>query len=209
LSSAASDLGFGAATFSKDTLYLGDTLFISTHLVNYDSVAYNDTISFSLKINGVINVNPNIFPNPFLIQPINIPSHDSIPANFLVVITPAYFQVGPDILVVWPIASDGSPTRDTLIKSIFVLDPSAVGISNEKIEQFRVFCFDNSGIIQSSDPEIHLNRVRIFNISGQAVSDLALSHNNKIPFSDCPDGMYFAEVTFNSTQKRIVKFIKI
>lgn len=72
----------------------------------------------------------------------------------------------------------------------------------------KAFYLDENIFIQSDDPQISLNRVRIFNLSGQEIFDSPLSHNNLIPFNNQPNGFYFAEVTFNATEKRILKIAK-
>ena len=75
-------------------------------------------------------------------------------------------------------------------------------------KRLKAFYFDRSIFIQSYDAEIMLNRVRIFNLSGQEILEAPLTDRNSIPFNDKPNGIYFAEVTFNSTERRILKIVK-
>src|SRR5687767_5688914 len=96
----ASNIGWGPFTNSTNTLDYGDSLIISTSLINYDTLDFNDTVRFSFKLNDTINVNPLIFKTSF-INPLHIAAGGSIPGTITVIITPAYFLVGPDILVVW------------------------------------------------------------------------------------------------------------
>jgi len=205
---SASNLGWGTTTFSKDTLFLGDTLFITSFLKNYDPQPFNDTVEFSLKINGILNVNPLIFPNPFPSQPINIAGNDSLPTNLRIIITQAYFLVGPDILVVWPRANDGSPAHDSIIKTIIVLDPRLVGLKDETDQNLRAFYHDEKIFIQPEDPGIIFNRVRIFNLSGQVIINEPFSGSSHIPFNNQPNGIYYTEVTFNNSEKRILKVVR-
>ncbi|MES2620251.1 MAG: T9SS type A sorting domain-containing protein [Bacteroidota bacterium] len=208
LAYSASNLGWGTTTFSKDTLFLGDTLFITSFLKNYDPQAFNDSVQFSLKINGILNVNPLIFPNPFPNQPLNIAGNDSLPANLSIIITQAWFLVGPDILVVWPRANDGSRAHDSIIKTIVVLDPRSVGLKDETGERLRVFYRDEMILLEPENPEIIFNRVRIFNLSGQEIKNEAFNGGFPIPFDSPPKGVYYVEVTFNLNEKRILKIAK-
>jgi hypothetical protein len=204
---AAGNLGWGATTFSKDTLFLGDTLFITTSLKNYDTQTYNDSVGFALTINSVLNVNQNIFPNPYPVQPISIPIGDSLPASLIIVITPAYFLVGPDILVVWPKAKGGAQAHDSIVKTIIVLDPT-LGIDKQQKNLPSVLYRDNTLFLSSEDPATQLNRVRIFNLLGEELIDAPLNDKNSIPFSKEPNGIYLAEVYYNAREKRVFKVIK-
>lgn len=180
---------------------MGDTLFINTYVKNYDSNPYFDSLSFAIKINGVLNVNQNIFPNPFLGNNVNIPVGDSVPASLFVVITPAYFAVGPDILVVWPKADNGATAHDTLVKTIIVVD--ALDIQDEGVERLRLFY--EQGQLHLNLPEgIELNRVRIFNQEGMLLGEQ--KDTGPVPFSGYPGGIYLADVVYNQNKRQTIRF---
>ncbi|MBS1611279.1 MAG: T9SS type A sorting domain-containing protein [Bacteroidetes bacterium] len=205
---AASSLGFGATTYSQDTLNLGDTLRINTYLKNYDTATYASTLGFRLKINGILNVNQNIFPNPLQGQQLNLAPGDSLALNMIVVITPAYFVVGPDILVVWPYPTDGGIAHDSLIKQIIVRDygtsitePNLDGAINAWL-QYDQF------IINTDAALIELNRVSFYNLYGEMVDDVPANNNTQIPIGHLPRGIYIAEITYNGNQRKLVKISK-
>src|SRR5580704_674840 len=77
-SMAGSGLGFGAYPLSKDTLQFGDTLYIRVSITNTDITAYNAIIAFGLKINGIQNVDRDMFPNPLFDSLVSIPGGDSV-----------------------------------------------------------------------------------------------------------------------------------
>jgi hypothetical protein len=122
----ASDLGIGATTFSQDTLQYGNTLIINTYVVNYDAVAYSGIIDITYELNGEENIDEKIFPDPLAGQLLTIPAHDSLPVLIHIIISPAYFLPGPDILVVWPICPDGGNPHNMLRDTIYVEDPTAI-----------------------------------------------------------------------------------
>lgn len=208
LLNAASNLGWGATSFSKDTFLYGETLSITTFLKNYSSQTFNDTVRLALKINGILNVNSLIFQNTLPSPPINIAGGDSVPATLSLIITPAYYLVGPDILVIWPKANDGSFAHDSIIDTIIVVDHLATAIDDKADKKLKAFYLNETVFIVNEDAEINLNRVRIFDLFGQEISDSPLNGNNSIPFNSQPHGIYFVEVTFNSTERKVLKIAK-
>lgn len=205
---SASNLGFGATSFSQDTLNIGDTLHIFTSVKNYDAAAYNSTLSFKLKINGVLNANPNLFPNPVAGQQLNLAAGDSLDVEMIVVITPAYFLVGPDILVVWPYPTDGSLAHDSIIKQIYVQD-YGTGINDDDKGVFIRSWFANGEYhIYNDGINIDFNRVSFYDMLGQQVLDAPISGNASVPFSSFPNGTYIAVITYNGKQRKLVKFNK-
>ncbi len=206
LAQGQSSLGFGATTFSKDTLFLGDTLFINTYLKNNDVSPYTDTVAFKLKINGILNVNQNIFPNPLLNQGLNLAAGDSLPITLIAVITPAYYLVGPDILVVWPVANTGGLAHDSIIKQIIVVDHT--GLDELTDPHLRLYYRQNLLNIEQNDGYVNLNRVRIFDLQGRELINRQLAGDTNLPFENYPAGFYLAEITYNGTARRIYRFCK-
>lgn len=204
----ASSIGFGATTYSQDTLRIGDTLRIYTYIKNYDTNAYNSTLSFKLKINGIQNVNPNLFPNPVQGQQLNLAPGDSLAATMIVVITPSYFLVGPDILVVWPYPTDGDIAHDSLIKQIYVLDYGTGINDGDKGEFIRTWLQNGDFHIYTDGIDIDVNHVSFYNLYGEQVMNSPASNNTSIPFGNLPSGLYIAEIVYNGNQKKLVKFSK-
>lgn len=203
---AQSSLGFGATTFSKDTLFLGDTLFIHTYLKNNDTNAYTDTVAFKLKINGILNINQNIFPNPLNNQGINLPAGDSLSITLIAVITPAYYLIGPDILVVWPVANTGGLAHDSIIKQIIVVENT--GLNDGPDARLRIFCTQNQLNIESTDDNLGLNHVRIFDVQGRELVNREIAGSTSIPFRDYPTGLYLIEVTGPNNQRQVYRIYK-
>lgn len=204
---AAIDIGLGTTVFSKDTLPYGDTLHISTFIKNYDTNTFTDSVKFGLKINGIQNVNQNIFPNPIQGQQLNIAAGDSFPVSLIVVITPAYFQVGPDILVVWPIVAGGSPSRDTLVKPIQVVIPTDINEPTGE-NNIKSYWLNNRLFINTDNPSVILEKVNIYNLGGQKIEEEPLGQSNSVPFNTQPVGVYIAEVYYNGNLRKVLKFVK-
>jgi len=205
---AESQLGFGAATLNKDTLNIGDTLLITSYVHNFDTVAYNDYISFGLKINGVQNVNQVLFPNPYYDQIININPGDSIIAKMKIVITSAYFDIGPDILVVWPIAQDGSPPVVSIDTQI-VVQPMGVGLKDlNAAPRLKAFYAHKFIYLQVENAAVIFNHVTVYDVAGNAILNEVTDGSKPIPFSLEASGIYFVAVNFNEGETRVYTIVK-
>ena len=207
LSGYGSQLGFGHAVFNKDTLHIGDTLRITSYVHNFDTTGYNDYISFGLKINGVQNVNQVLFPNPYYDQIVNINPGDSIIANMTIIITSAYFELGPDILVVWPIAPDGSLPVLSIDSSIFVEKP--VGINDlANTPQLKVYYADKFIRIQAEQAQITLIQVCVYDLNGREVLHETTDGRQPIPFNSQANGIYLVTVRFYNGQQALYRVVK-
>jgi hypothetical protein len=202
---AGSNLGLGVTTLSKDTLYYGDTLYINTYLVNHDLVDYNDNIGFGIKINDIVNVNRSLFPNPYTNLGITIPAGDSIPLQLSVLITPAYLEVGPDILVVWPMAGDGSAAYNNLSKQIVVLEPLGINDGGNG-GPVHVFYINERVFIRNMEPENGINRVRIYDLEGRLLTE-QVPDSGSVPFDHQQRGIYLIEVLCTDGTRRVAKLM--
>jgi len=214
---AQSKLGFSAFTLNKDSLYVGNTLLINAWLHNYDTVAYNDLLSVGLKINGIENVNQVMFPNPFYDEVVNILPGDSRPVPMTITITPAYFDIGPDILVVWPIARDLSPPFQSIDTTIYVLNtpvdtvPIDTPLGFKPIEynpHLKAYYLNDNIYLKAEDAGIAFNRVSIFDLTGKEIISQSTDGTKPVPFNVEADGIYFVKVYFNEGESAIYKIAK-
>lgn len=195
-------IDFGHITLSRDTLRFGDTLNVSLSIINYDSSDFNGLIDFGISINGIQNLSRNILPNPLYDSLVIIPHGDSISTLIHIIITPAYFEAGPDIFVVWPIITNNDAFSQ-LPHQIYVLDPTEIipipGSGDLKIIQ-------SNGIVSlKNEGQNVLKRVRLFNISGQLVYDRSYQNNMAIDIGRFGSGLYFMEVQFADNREQIIK----
>ena len=214
---AQSKLGLTLQGLNKDSLYVGDTLKIIATLTNYDTAEYNDIISFGLKINGIENVNQVLFPNPFYDQVVQIPPNSSTSGLFTITITPAYFDIGPDILVVWPIARDLSPPYHTVDTTIYVFGtpvdtvPVDTPLAFKPVDynpHLKAYYLNDHIYLKAEDAGINLKRVSIFDLSGKEVLNQNTDGSKPVPFNMEADGIYFIKVTFNEGEMAVYKIAK-
>jgi hypothetical protein len=204
---AGSQLGFGPATLNRDTLNIGDTLSITSFVHNFDTAAYTNYISFGLKINGVQNVNQVIFPNPYYDQIININPGDSIIAKMKIIITSAYFEIGPDVLVVWPIAEDGSLPISSIDTTIIVRDR---GVDLKELNENSIEPYYANRFIhfKADNPLTNLDHISVYDITGKEILRQVTDTNNPVPFSQEANGIYFIAINFNDGRNYVYKIVK-
>jgi hypothetical protein len=205
----ASNIGLGHTTYSKDTVGFGDTLIITTSIINYDVNLYQGTVNITYQLNGAQNIDDKIFPDPLSGQVVNLPPGDSLPVYMHIIISGAYFLAGPDILVVWPICPDGTDPYNYVRDTIFVDPPTAITGTGQGAPQLKVYTVGGNIIINNSNPVFTLNRVRIFDILGHEISNVAcITNHQQIDVAKQPDGIYLAEVELNTGQKAVFKVSK-
>jgi hypothetical protein len=204
----ASNLGFGGMVLSKDTLNYGDTLFISTYLVNFSANPFSDSINIVYELNHVENVDRRMFPNPVQGQLLNIAAHDSVILNLKIIISPSYFDVGPDILVIWPSITGEDTAPASVLDTQIVVRPLGTGIINPGNDaRIRAYYFDQQVLLRAQDPGIAFNRVRIFDLTGHEILN---QHTNgqPIPFAPEPDGFYLVEIYYDEGQVSVCRIVK-
>jgi hypothetical protein len=196
---SASKLGLGTTVISADTLNFDDTLLITTYIVNYDTASYNGTINLAYKLNGIENIDPKLFPQPLNGQTLSIPAGDSLQLIIQVIISPAYFESGPNILVVWPICPDDSPPHSEFSKIIYVEDPAEIRGTPNSIDKLKIYASSGAVFVAVEPGELFLNRVRIFDMEGRCIYALKVNSLNEVLSLQCYSyATYIIEVTLSN-----------
>jgi len=118
---------------------------------------------------------------------------------------PTYFKAGPDIIIVWPVASVA--VVDSARAPIQIAN--ALGLEEQGGNEIQLFVANEQLFVRKSGQENALQYVRIYAVSGALIEQHSLhAMNNTIPLQQLPSGMYIVEmVSGNSIMKRI-KFLK-
>lgn len=200
---AQESIGFVSTSFASNTVALGDTIFFTTKLFNYDNGVFDDTIGFNLSVNGVLVNNPAIFPNPLAGQILNIAGNDSFPVSFFIVATGPQFLAGPDGLVVWPIVTDSLSAHDSIFYQINIL---ATAINEPIKDQFSISNNRGQLDIKSNsaiEPNVYL---KLYNISGATLISSQENLPAQIPTNNLSSGIYFLEIQTKNDRKNYFKF---
>ena len=189
-------LGFVNVQLQNPNIALNDTIKLGATIYNYGNQPFNDSLKFGLSHNGANIANPTIFPRPYPGPPVvHMNPGDSIRLNFIIVVTPANFIVGPTGVVIWPIANNQNIlVHDSLNQPFTVTPATAINEVNNAYENaFRSVLLNGMIHLTSSlGPEM-LKEVNLYSVSGQLLfkSDEALPFN--IPTDNYATGVYLVQ----------------
>lgn len=204
--SAQAKLGLFTTSISSSTPNLGDQLYIFTSLKNYSTVdTFIGVIDFELANEDSIITNATIVGKPpYTKTSIKLAPLEEKSALFTVQILPSYFKVGPDIIIVWPIAA--VPIIDTASAPIVIQSP--LHTSESSLKKINLFILNNQLCIQNIDSENLLEQVQIINLNGQIISTTLLSNNSfLLPIGELSKGIYIARLVFRNGETKKLKFI--
>ncbi len=204
--SAQKGLGLVNAQIQDTIVVVGDTMVITGYIYNYDSTnAFSGNINFKLNLNerdinyGEVEIIPdtmtyNIAPisgSPFKVKiPISLPE----------------FQVGPNVVIIWPISN--RTFEDSATKIVNIVYPLGYKELKNAIG-FSAALTENGLDIFGNDAEkIRFKRVRIYNIIGNLIAESSLEKINEVQFENKPNQIYLCEFLYNSDKRKVMKLIR-
>jgi hypothetical protein len=201
-SQAQTGLGFLSTQFSTTNVKIGDTLYVNTKIINYDSTAYSGSIlQFDISINNILSPQVQLFSVP---QIDSIPANDSIATSIGVIISSPDFITGPNVVIIWPKAQQ-TPPNDSIKTTIIVRDPNSINFIPSALITTHVRVKGNKLILENLPEDIALKDVRIVNQIGQIVYQKSDGISKTIPFENKPYGLYFVELILENKQRRVIK----
>jgi hypothetical protein len=204
---AQAKLGLYTTSVSNSTPNLNDQISIFTKLKNTSTTdTFSGVINFLLANKDSIITNLSVVGKPpFTGTSITLAPLEEKAALFTVQLLPTYFKAGPDIIIVWPVASVA--VVDSARAPIQIAN--ALGLEEQGGNEIQLFVANEQLFVRKSGQENALQYVRIYAVSGALIEQHSLhAMNNTIPLQQLPSGMYIVEmVSGNSIMKRI-KFLK-
>ena len=204
--SAQARLGLYTGSVSSTTPNINDQLSVFTTLRNVSTTdTFRGPIDFILANKDSIITNINVVGKPaFTGTVITLAPGESKSALFTVRLLPTYFSVGPDIIIVWPIA--GVLTVDSA-KAPITINP-ALGVTTISNDEIKVINNDGHLVISQTSPGISLRQVQIFGLNGDRVKLLSPhTATIDISLSDIAAGLYIVEITDSKGETKRLKFV--
>ena len=195
------------STVSNSSPVIGDQLSVFTQLQN---VSLTDTfkgiINFDLANKDSIIENVSILGKPnYNGTFITLAPLETKAGLFTVQIIAPNFVAGPDIIIVWPIAT--AVIFDSARTNINIQAP--LGIEEDEINQPMLWHNNHELFIQMNDPKNGLQGVRIFNLNGQLVLNRHLqTGSNRISIENLPCGFYLAEIEYANGDRKRMSWVK-
>lgn len=204
---AQAKLGLYTTSVSNSTPNLGDQISIFTKLRNTSTTdTFSGVINFLLANKDSIITNLSVVGKPpFTGTSITLAPLEEKAALFTVQLLPTYFKAGPDIIIVWPVASVA--IVDSARAPIQIVN--ALGLDELGGNEIQLFVANEQLFVRKNGQENALQYVRIYAVSGTLIEQHLLhSTNNNIPLRHLPDGMYIVEMVSGNTIMKRIKFLK-
>ncbi len=204
---AQAKLGLYTTSVSNSTPNLNDQISIFTKLKNTSTTdTFSGVINFLLANKDSIITNLSVVGKPpFTGTSITLAPLEEKAALFTVQLLPTYFKAGPDIIIVWPVASVA--IVDSARAPIQIVN--ALGLDELSGNEIQLFVANEQLFIRKSSQQNALQYVRIYAVSGTLIEQHLLhSTNNNIPLRHLPDGMYIVEMVSGNTIMKRIKFLK-
>jgi hypothetical protein len=206
-------LSLSTTSLSSSTPAINDQLSIFTMLTNTSATdTFEGIIDFSLANDDSILISSAVVGKPnFAGTTIKLAPQEQRAALFTVQLIPSYFKAGPEIIIVWPIATN--PKTITLIvdSAEAPIDiQAAVGVNDFEPLQLKAFVSRNHFIIQNGRSEIALEQIQILSANGSIVRTQSVSSsvNVEIDIASLVPGVYLGEVLFNNGSRTVIRFVK-
>lgn len=194
-------------SLSTSTPTIGDQLFVNIQLQNVSLTdTFKGVIAFDLANQDSIIENVAIVGKPnYNGTFITLAPLETKAGLFTVQIVGPNFVVGPDIIIVWPIAS--AIIFDSAQAPINIQGP--LGIEEDESGSPQFLQTEDAIFIQLQGSKVALQGVRIFNLNGQLLIHQQLQEgNNSIPTENLPLGVYVAEIEMTNGKAKRVKWVK-
>lgn len=204
---AQAKLGLYTTSVSNSTPNLGDQISIFTKLKNTSTTdTFSGVINFLLANKDSIITNLSVVGKPpFTGTSITLAPLEEKAALFTVQLLPTYFKAGPDIIIVWPVASVA--VVDSARAPIQIAN--ALGLEEQAGQEILLYATSDQLFVRKSSAETELQYVRIYAISGQLTEQHILSsQNTTIPLQHLPEGVYVVEMTSGNKLLKRLKWVK-
>ncbi len=123
----------------------------------------------------------------------------------------SFYRVGNNVVVVWPVSS-AFLLVDTLHTNVyFTLNQIQSIRENDGIKGLIAYPNPAIDYIQLYSPEITLEYVRIYDLSGRTILNLPANDGNdtRIPIEAIQPGVYIIEVESSKKTRSLLRFVKV
>lgn len=203
---AQASLGMYLSSVSNSTPPLNSQISVATFLKNYSTTdTFTGIIDFRVANQDSIITDINVIGKPnYTGTSIKLAPLEAKAALFTVQLLPSHFKAGPDIIIVWPVATANIVDSARAPIAIQI----AAGISDMGVSE-GIYVSDDLLMIKNTGLNNSLQRVRIFDVTGQLVLSSEINAGTSaISLRDIPNGVYIAEISSAGSICKRVKFVR-
>lgn len=204
---AQGSLGLYLTQVSSTTPAIGESVFIQAKLINTSTTeTFSGNVDFSMANQNGLVTDFTVFNKPNYSGTLVTlgPLEEKVTLTTIDMDGP-YFVAGPDIIIVWPLAE--CDIVDSLKINLDIQAPT--GIDEVEGSGISAFVWNSDLIVQNVVPNINLQRVQLFDVTGKVMATYMLTDSNAtIPLSELPRGMYIADITATNGLRKTIRFVR-
>lgn len=204
---AQGSLGLYLTQISTTTPAIGQSVIVQAKLINTSTTeTFSGIVDFSMANENGLITDFTVFNKPnYSGTLVTLAPLEEKQTVTVIDIEGPYFVAGPDIIIVWPLAA--CDIVDSIKINLDIQVPT--GINEVGDNATSAFVANNQLIVQNNVPNINLQRVQLFDVTGKVMGTYALSDSNAtIPLSELPRGMYIAEITTTNGIHKTIRFVR-
>ena len=199
-------LGIINAQLQDTTVAIGDSMIITGSLFNYDTAnAFFGNVNFKINLNerdinyGEVEIIQDT-------MTYYIPENSGVSFTVKIPIVLPEFQVGPNVVIIWPISN--RTFEDSATKIVNIIYPLGFKELNNSNDFTGVLTEKGVEVLGNKDEKIMFKRVRIYNIIGNLVAESSLEKINIVQFENKPNQIYLCEFLYDTNKRKVLKLIR-
>ena len=207
----------GFVTLPSYTFHLGDTVRLPVQLTNLGATAISgDTLEFYYQVGGdstPVYIDDNMVSgisyqlDTFYLPTYGFDTSARITRGLRFIFSAPRFAVGTNWITIWPVLlhEQGIVVTDTFYGYVNILGPNA--IQEPGSENLKVFMYNQQLIITDAGAATPV-QLKVYDALGALMLQKQLTGSATIPMDKYAPGVYFAEVTFLDSGRRVVRVVK-
>jgi hypothetical protein len=192
--------------FGIQTSFFNDTIFLNDSIYNAGVQPFTGSVYTGCRINSTVLPLPSGGIIDSLIVQNAVLDTNNNPVGFTlrVKISPQYFNVGPNVVVIWPIYN-GMPTTISDSLHLNVIATYHTGIEESPASRIYLYQIGDRLNINMGERETTVKQVRIFDILGKSVYTNRAPDSRQIEVGDWNKGIYICDFLYDSGEHKTIK----
>lgn len=199
-------LRFANTQFGTQTSFFNDTLYINDSIYNAGNQSFTGNIYTGCRINSAVLPLPSGGIVDSLIVQNAVLDTNNNPVGFTlrVKISPQYFNIGPNVVVIWPIYN-GMPTTISDSIHLNVIATYHTGIDESPAALIYLYQIGDRLNINMGERENTVKQVRIFDILGKTVYTNRAPDSRHIDVGEWNKGIYICDFLYDTGEHKTIK----
>ena len=197
------NLSFVNTQFSTYTTHFGDSLTLFDSIRNTNTLnSFHGTVTLGAKVNNTPLTYPEV--DSVLLSNTTLDSSGSLmPCAIHLFFHNPLYQVGPNVVVIWPIYNGGHAGPNDSIRITIMIIP--LGIAESPLSKIYLYQGGDLLHLAFGDAQNLVQRVRIYDILGKTVYNDNPDNAKNIPTNGWQQGIYICEITSTNGERKTLR----